>query len=198
MPRTTDAEIVAPEDRAAWRRWLTRNHAQPSGVWLLVRKKDGRASGVTYEEAVLEALCFGWIDSTAGRHDDDHYRLWLAPRKPSSGWSALNKRRVSELEAASLLAPAGIAAIETARRNGSWDALTASDALQIPRDLAAAFREHPPARRHWDAFPPSVRKQILTWIGTAKRPETRARRVQETATLASENRRANQWRPPPS
>ena len=187
-----DAEVLAPRDRNAWRRWLARHHDRPDGAWLLIKKKGGAAAGVSYEDAVLEALCFGWIDSTAGSHDVDHYRLWLAPRKPRSGWSASNKRRVVELEAQGLLAAPGLEAIELAKRNGAWDALDASASLEVPKDLAAAFRRHRGSRGNWNRFPPSARKQILQWIGSAKRPETRARRVEETASLAAENVRAHQ------
>lgn len=187
-----DAPLVAPKDRADLRRWLRRHHEQPAGVWLLIRRKGSAAPGVTYEEAVLEALCFGWIDSTTGSLDEDHYKLWYVPRKPKSMWSATNKARVAALEREGLIEPAGRAAIELAKRNGAWDQLNASDALEVPKDLAAAFRANPPARKHWNAFPPSARKQILGWIGAAKRPETRAKRIAETAELAARNVRAHQ------
>jgi uncharacterized protein YdeI (YjbR/CyaY-like superfamily) len=191
----SEPEVVAPKDRAALRRWLQRHHAQPDGVWLLILKKGSTAPGVTYEEAVLEGLCWGWIDSKASAHDDDHYRQWFAPRKPKSAWSASNKRRVAELTRAGLMAEPGLAAVRAAKRNGAWDALNTSEVLKVPPDLARAFRQHRPAKRHWDAFPPGVRKQILEWINAAKRPETRARRIDETARLAAENVRANQRRP---
>jgi uncharacterized protein YdeI (YjbR/CyaY-like superfamily) len=188
----TEPEIVTPKDRRAWRRWLERHHAQPNGVWLLIRKKGSTQAGVDYEDAVQEALCYGWIDSKAVAHDDDHYRQWMSPRKPTSGWSASNKRRVADLIERGSMAPPGLAAVEEAKRNGSWDKLDATQTLDIPPDLAKAFRAHPPARKHWNAFPPGVRKQILAWIGSAKRPETRARRIDQTARLAAENVRANQ------
>ena len=190
-----DAEIVAPRDRAAWRAWLAEHHARPSGVWLLIKKKGSTASGISYEDAAQEALCFGWIDGKANRYDDDHYRVWLSPRKPKSVWSAVNKERVADLSLRGLIEPPGRAVIELAKANGSWDALNASDALEVPEDLAVALDANPPARKHWDAFPPSTRKQILAWVGSAKRPETRAKRVAQTATLAASNIRANQPRP---
>lgn len=182
-----DAPILAPKNRADLRRWLRRHHEQPDGVWLLIRKKDSTAPGVSYDEAVLEALCWGWIDSTAGRHDDDHYKVWYCPRKPKSVWSALNKRRIAELEREGLIEAPGRAAIALAKRNGAWDQLNASDALEVPKDLAKAFRANPPARRHWNAFPPGVRKQTLWWIDAAKRPETRAKRIAEAAELSARN-----------
>jgi uncharacterized protein YdeI (YjbR/CyaY-like superfamily) len=189
VPRA-DAEVLAPKDRAALRRWLARHHARPQGAWLLIKKKGSTAPGVTYEESVLEALCFGWIDSTAGSHDEDHYRLWYAPRKPTSGWSASNKQRVAALEEQGLLAAPGLAAIERAKANGAWDALNHSESLEEPKDLVAAFRRHRGSRANWNRFPPGARKQMLAWIGSAKRPETRAKRVEEVASHAARNERA--------
>ena len=188
-----DIELIDPKDRAAWRRWLARHHERDRGLWLAVHKKGSRSGTLSYEDAVLEALCFGWIDSTAKSLDDETYGLWMAPRKPKSMWSAVNKRRVDALVADGAMMPTGLAAIETAKANGSWSALDASDALIVPDDLAAAFAAQPPiAREHWDAFPPSAQKQTLQWINAAKRPETRSKRVEETARLASQNIRAHQ------
>ncbi len=190
-----EAERVRAKDRAAWRRWLARHHERAGGLWLVIHKKGSRSGTLSYEDAVLEALCFGWIDSKANSLDDETYLLWMAPRKPASGWSAINKERVDRLIEANALAPPGLAAIETAKANGSWDALNQSDAMIVPDDLEAAFAAQPAAARtNWDGFPPGVRKQILEWINTAKRAETRAKRVDETARSATENIRANQWR----
>jgi uncharacterized protein YdeI (YjbR/CyaY-like superfamily) len=189
-------ERVRAKDRAAWRRWLSRHHEREGGLWLVIHKKGSRSGTLSYKDAVLEALCFGWIDSIANSLDEETYLLWMAPRKPKSVWSALNKERVAILIEAGSMRPPGLAAIETAKANGAWDALNDSDALIVPDDLEAAFAAQPAvARTNWDGFPPGVRKQILEWINSAKRAETRARRVQETARSASKNIRANQWRP---
>jgi uncharacterized protein YdeI (YjbR/CyaY-like superfamily) len=119
----------------------------------------------------------------------------MAPRKPKSAWSAVNKRRVDVLMAAGLMTEAGLAAIEAAKTDGSWNALDRSDALELSDDLLAAFERHPGSRANWDGFPAGARKQILEWIYAAKRDETRAGRVEQTASLAARNERANQWRP---
>jgi uncharacterized protein YdeI (YjbR/CyaY-like superfamily) len=187
--------IVEVADRAAWRRWLTRHHTADAGVWLTVHKKGSTRGSLSYEEAVREALCFGWIDSTANRLDDERYLLWMARRKPRSVWSAVNKRRVEALLADGLITDAGLAVIEAAKADGSWQALERSDSLEVPDDLQAAFDRHVGSREHWDGFPPGVRKQILEWIYSAKREETRATRVDETASLAAKSERAHQWRP---
>ena len=121
----------------------------------------------------------------------------MAPRKSKSAWSAVNKRRVEELVASGAMHPAGMAAIDAAKAEGSWIALNRSDALELPADLLGAFDRHEGSRANWDGFPPGVRKQILGWVYSAKRQETRAKRVEETASLAAQNERANHWRPKP-
>jgi uncharacterized protein YdeI (YjbR/CyaY-like superfamily) len=150
---------------------------------------------VTQEEAVEEALCFGWIDAKANRLDERRWKQWMGRRKPGGGWSAVNKRRIERLIAEGRMAPAGLAMIEAAKADGSWSKLDASHSLKVPRDLAAALRAYPNARPRFDTFPPSSRRAILEWIDSAKRPETRARRVGETARLAEDGIRANQPRP---
>lgn len=155
-------------------------------------KKATGKPRIDYEEAVEEALCFGWVDSKGGKVDDARSMLYFAPRKPGSGWSRPNKQRVERLIAAGLMMPAGLAKIEAARRDGSWSRLDAVEALEIPRDLAEAFSARPGAALHFDGFPRSVKRGILEWIATARKPETRARRIAETARLAEKNQRANQ------
>ena len=189
-----DAERVEVKDQAAWRRWLQRNHTRTSGVWLVIAKKGRGVPGLMLEEAVEEALCFGWIDSKPNKLDDDRFLLWLAPRKPKSVWSAINKRRIDELVASGRMTDAGLAAIKVAKANGSWAALEHTDALVIPEDLGAALDAQPKAKAHFDGFPPSSKRIILEWIRTAKRDETRTKRVEETVRLAADNVRANHWR----
>jgi uncharacterized protein YdeI (YjbR/CyaY-like superfamily) len=190
-----EPEVITPKDRAAWRAWLEGNHERPDGVWLLIRKKGSQKDGVGYEEAVEEALCFGWIDATANGYDDDHYKQWMAPRKPKAVWAASNKARVERLIAEGLMRPAGLAKIEAAKADGSWTALDAFEDLTVPDDLAEALDASPPAREHFDAFPPGARRQILYWIAQARRPETRAKRIAQTADLAAENIRVTDRRP---
>lgn len=186
---------VHPETRAAWRAWLETHHARPDGVWLVSWKKDSGRPRFDYAEAVEEALCFGWVDSLPRKLDARRSMLWFAPRKAGTGWSKPNKERVERLLAAGLMTPAGLAKVDAAKADGSWAKLDAVERLEVPADLAAALAELPPAADHFDAFPRSAKRGILEWILQAKRPETRAKRVAETARLAQENKRANQWRP---
>lgn len=183
-----------PADRDAWRAWLERNHDRSDGVWLVGYKKSSGKSAVPYAEAVEEALCFGWIDGRAGTVDDERTMLWYSPRKPGSGWARTNKERIERLVAEGRMTPAGLARIEAAKADGSWTLLDSSEALEVPADLAAALAAYPEAARHFGAFPPGVRKNILQWISLARKPETRAARIAETARLANDNVRANQPR----
>ena len=143
----SDAPSVHAEDRAAWRAWLEANHAAATGVWLVSWRK-GHGPRVEYEDAVEEALCFGWIDSQGGNLDERRSRQYFAPRKPTSGWAATNKARIERLIADGRMAPAGLAAIERAKANGSWTLLDDVEQGRIPDDLAAALAEHPPAAAH--------------------------------------------------
>lgn len=192
--RELPPNAVHPLTRADWRAWLAANHTRPDGVWLVTFKKATGRPRVEYGDAVEEALCFGWVDSKPGKLDADRSLLWFAPRKPGSGWSKPNKDRVERLTAAGLMTPAGLAKVDAAKRDGTWAMLDAVEALEIPPDLAAALAAAPPAADHFAAFPRSAKRGILEWIVQAKRPETRAKRVAETARLAATNERANQWR----
>ena len=193
---TLDAlEWVHPLGREEWRAWLAANHGTARGAWFVSWKKATGRPRLEYAEAVEEALCVGWVDSLARTVDDERSRLLMTPRKRGSGWSRPNKERIARLEVAGVMLPAGLAVVEAARADGSWSALDDVENLVEPGDLRAALDAEPSARANWDAFPPSARKAILTWISTAKRAETRLRRVEETATLAARNVRANEWRP---
>jgi uncharacterized protein YdeI (YjbR/CyaY-like superfamily) len=194
MPEPPENSVVAGT-RTEWRAWLEANHARDEGVWLVTYKKGSGKPYLDYDAAVEEALCFGWVDSKPGKLDDERTMLYYAPRKPRSGWSRPNKERVERLIAAGLMAPAGLAKVEAAKADGSWSALDAVEALEVPADLSAALDADPEARRHFDAFPRSAKRGILEWVCAAKKPETRAKRVEETARFAAQNVRANQWPP---
>jgi uncharacterized protein YdeI (YjbR/CyaY-like superfamily) len=186
-----DAPHVPADDRATWRAWLEANHASASGAWLVTWRK-GHGPALDYGEAVEEALCFGWVDSTGGRVDERRTKLYFAPRKERSVWSRSNKQRVERLIAEGLMRPAGLAAIERAKANGAWTALDEVEQGIVPADLALALEGNPPAAERFAAFPWSARRALLVWIADAKKPETRAARVGETAVRAARNERANE------
>jgi uncharacterized protein YdeI (YjbR/CyaY-like superfamily) len=185
-----DLPRVAIDSRAAWRAWLVANHAQTGAVWLVTWRK-GRGPYLAYGDVVDEALCFGWIDSRPAKLDENRTMLLLAPRRPKSAWSAVNKARIEKLAAANLIAPAGLAAIERAKADGSWTALDGVETLVEPDDLALALATTPGAAAMWARIVPSSRRGILEWITAAKQPQTRAKRIEQTATLAAEGRKAN-------
>lgn len=188
-------EQVEISSRAQWRAWLTEHAAGSPGIWLVTFKKATGERHVPYADVVEEALCFGWIDGQGRKLDDERSQLLLTPRRRGSGWSRPNKQRVERRLAAELMTPPGLAAIERAKADGSWSALDDIENLVEPEDLGSALDAVPEARRQWDAFPRSAKRGILEWIAAAKRPETRAKRVSETAESATEGVRANQWPP---
>lgn len=191
---TIPPNSVHPQCRAEWRAWLAKHHTRQQGIWLIRYKKATGKPHLDYDESVEEALCFGWIDSKPNKLDDERSLLWFAPRKPRTGWSKLNKERVDRLIQQGLMMPSGFAKVEAAKQDGSWNALDAIEALEIPPDLEQALAMYTNAQPNFEAFPKSAKRGILEWIAAAKRPETRAKRIHETARLAAENIRANQWR----
>jgi uncharacterized protein YdeI (YjbR/CyaY-like superfamily) len=192
----TDAAEIQPATAAAWRKWLLRNHDSADGVWVITYRKHTGQKTPAYEELVIEALCFGWIDSKPGAVDADRTKLYFTPRRKGSGWAATNKARIERLLAEERIHPAGLAAIEHAKSDGSWTKLDGSDSLDVPTDLEAEFAAFPGSAKNFAAFPPGARRAILQWVAQAKRAETRANRIEETARLAQENVRANVWTKP--
>ncbi len=185
------------ETRSAWRAWLDAHHRDATGVWAVTWRRSTGRPAPSYDELVEEALCVGWVDSVARKLDDEQTMLRFSPRRPGSGWARPNKQRIERLLVDGRMRPAGIAAVERAKADGTWSMLDEVENLVVPDDLAAALAARPPAAATFEGFPRSVRRGILEWIVQAKRPQTRERRVRETAELAHRGERANQWRPPP-
>jgi len=188
----SDFDRVEVRSRDELRRWLTDNHEQSNSIWLVTWKKHTEHH-VTWDEVVEEALGFGWIDSQPSKLDENRSMIRLSPRKAGSAWSGVNKERIDKLTQAGLMHPAGLAKVEAAKADGSWSVLDGPTGLLVPGDLAAAFTTRPGSQEKFASFPPSARRAILEWIALAKRPETRASRVEETARLAQSGQRANQW-----
>jgi len=191
MSKINEFSDFHPLSRQQWREWLKAHHNKFRGIWFVYYKKATGKPRVTYDEAVEEALCFGWIDSLPRRVDENLSKLLFTPRKPKSVWSKLNKERVERLIENGLMTEIGLAKIETAKRDGSWNALDASDKLEIPVDLAKEFRSNKIAARNFASFSDAVKRGILSWIFSAKRDETRAARIEKTVTMAERNRKAN-------
>ena len=194
MARATKLDTVERlevTDRKQWRAWLKKHHRRPEGVWLITWKKH-TDKYVAYADTVEEALCFGWIDSITRRFDDQRRMQYFCPRKPKSIWSKLNKQRIEKLIANGSMTTAGMARIDEAKANGSWETLDPSDALEIPADLKKGLAKNKLAKKNFNAFPPSSRKIILYWISSARTEKTRIARIEKTIELAEKNIRANQ------
>lgn len=168
---------VEARDRKKWRAWLEKNHGRSPGVWLVFYKKSAGKSTVRYDEAVEEALCFGWIDSLMQPVDDQRYRQLFTPRNPRSEWSQPNKDRVARMIAAGQMTEFGMEKIRVAKRDGSWAYMTAPDSLVVPPDLRKALNADKSAKKGFERMPPGKRRQLLGWIHDAKRTETRQRRI---------------------
>lgn len=184
-----------PASRHEWRQWLKKHHRSQQCVWLVYYKKQ--AAGIptiTYSEAVDEALCFGWIDSTKKPMDTERFMQFFCKRKPNSGWSKINKGKVQRLIDDGLMTKAGYDSIETAKQNGSWSLLDEVEELVIPKDLDKAFRTHRGSKRFFQSLSKSVKKSMLHWLVLAKRPETRQKRIDELVTLAAQQQKPAQFR----
>jgi len=186
-----DFERVEIVSRAGFRRWLEANHARSEPIWLVTYKKAEGDRYVPYGDVVEEGLCFGWIDSRTRRLDERRTMYLFSPRRSGSAWSRSNKIRVERLEANDLMRDPGRSKIDEAKADGSWSFLDDVEALIVPDDLAAALDADSKARRHYDGFNDSSKKNILLWIKTAKRPETREKRIRSTVDLAARGLRAN-------
>ncbi|MDO8362765.1 MAG: YdeI/OmpD-associated family protein [Actinomycetota bacterium] len=185
-----DATRVHVETTEEWRAWLAEHHLTETCVWLVAWRTATGRPFPPYENQIEEALRVGWVDSTAKRLDDERSMLYFARRRPGSGWARTNKARIARLEAEGKMLPAGRAVVDRARADGSWTLLDDVEALVVPDDLAVALDGDQRALAHWNGFAPSARKQILWWITQAKRPATRAARIEQTVQLASRGERA--------
>lgn len=182
--------IYHAESRAQLRAWLEANHGSTPGVWLCSwRSTTGRPT-CPYPEVVEQAICFGWIDSTVNILDEERALQLLTPRRPRSQWTRLNRRRAAEMEHAGQMTDAGRRAIEVAQGNGWWTISDPVEDLLEPAELAAALDGNPAARSAWDGFPPSARKQMLWWLISAAKDDTRSKRIATIVAKAAKGERA--------
>jgi uncharacterized protein YdeI (YjbR/CyaY-like superfamily) len=197
MAKNTDGnEIFHAADRKVWRSWLKANHKTAKGVWLMFYKKKSEKKSIGYPEAVEEALCYGWIDSRKNKLDETSSIQFFSQRNPKSNWSSINKERVAKLIARKKMAISGMKMVDLAKETGTWDALIDVDNIRLPDDLVNALEENSISLKHFNAFPDSSKKIILSWILNAKTPETRHKRIAETVKLAEKNIRANHYSQP--
>ena len=166
---------------------MEKNHRTSPGIWLIYYKVKSDKPSVRYSEAVKEALCFGWIDSKVKSLDEDRYMQIFTPRKPKSVWSKLNKQYIEEIIEQGLMTETGLKKIDAAKQDGSWTTLDEIEALIVPMDLKQALEANETANQNFEAFSNSLKKNILFWIDSAKRPETRVNRIEQTITSAAKN-----------
>jgi uncharacterized protein YdeI (YjbR/CyaY-like superfamily) len=187
---------VYAKDRATWRRWLSGNHLRLKGVWLVYYKRGSGRPTVSYAEAVEECLCFGWIDSLVNPVDADRYMQLMTPRKAKSAWSKINKGRIERMIAEGRMTEAGLEKIERAKRDGSWEALDRIEAGEMPAELRRALNTNGAAKKTFQTWAPSRRKQVLYWTSNAKRAETRQRRAERAVELIAQGIRPGDagWR----
>lgn len=174
------------KNRKAWRKWLEKNHKTAAGIWLIYYKKDSGKTRVPYADAVEEALCFGWIDSTLNSIDENSYMQLFTPRKPKSGWSKLNKERVEMLIEQGMMTPAGHEKIEMAKHHGTWSKLDHIESFTLPPQLEKAFAANKKAKKFFDTLSKTNKKYILYFVNNVKNEETKAKRVVEIIAAANE------------
>lgn len=177
---TADLSMLDVRTRSEWREWLATHHASSPGIWVIRHKQHSGVESMPYEDLVCEALCFGWIDSLVKRLDDNRYAIKVTPRKPASKWSELNRKRWQQLEAAGLLAAPGLAAAPTANTYAPKPSIP-----ELPAYVAKAFKANPKAWKFFQTLSARDRRNFVVWIHTARRPETRDRRIRESIELLS-------------
>ena len=182
-----EKELLYFKNAQEWRNWLHENHHSSKGVYLIFYKVSSEAESMRWEEAVQVAICYGWIDSTVKRLDDERRRQMFTPRKDKSVWSKLNKTYIEKLIADNLMHESGIKKIEIAKQNGSWTTLDGVENLEMPNDLASAFAKNKKALTNYNSFSPSYRKSYLYWLNQAKREETRIARINQIVAFCEQN-----------
>ena len=182
-------ESYCPKDASEWRNWLQKHHASSTSVWLIFIKVSAPNTNLTWSEAVDEALCFGWIDGVKYPIDDQQYKQRFSPRREGSNWSKINKDKVDRLIKENRMTESGLAVIEKAKLDGSWNILDAVESLIIPEELEKVFSENPEARTFYEAQSKSIKKGMLYWVTSAKRPETKEKRIRAIIDSANEGKR---------
>lgn len=191
--KQTDKETFYPKSQKDWREWLEKNHDSQQSIWLVCYKKQANKPTINWSDAVDEALCFGWIDSTRKSVGDDMFIQFFTRRKPNSAWSKINKAKVKRLIKDGLMQKAGFESIARAKANGSWSILDEVEELIIPEDLDKEFEVNPGSKDFFMSLSKSVKKIMLHWVVAAKRPETRQNRITEIATLAAQKLKPKQF-----
>ncbi|WKV10609.1 YdeI/OmpD-associated family protein [Marivirga harenae] len=189
-----EAEEICPSSREEWRDWLELNHKEKDAVWLVFYKRSTPNFNLSWSESVDESLCFGWIDSTKKTIDDERFIQYFSKRRPKSNWSKVNKDKVKNLIDQGLMKDAGFKSIEVAKENGSWTILDTVERLEIPEDLERELRRKKGAMQYFESLNKSSKKGFLYWVASAKRDNTRNKRISEIVENASVQMKPKQFR----
>lgn len=179
-------------DQNEWQQWLEKNHQTQKSVWLIIYKVTSDVKSIKFGEALDTAICYGWIDSKKHKRDEHSYYSYYSPRSPKSNWSRINKQKISKLEAEGRLTDAAYEMIALAKSTSTWTALNDVENLVIPDDLKEVFNQYDHSIKNWEQFPRNIKRSHLEWILNAKRPATRKKRINLIASMAEENKKANQ------
>lgn len=171
-----------------WREWLAEHHGSESEVWLIFFKQHTGATSIDYRDALDEALCFGWIDSLVKRLDDERFARKFTPRRADSRWSDVNRKRYAELQASGRVQPPGLERAPTDRGSAPRPPRRELPA-RLPSYIGAALKKRPAALKCFEALPPEERRRYVAWIDSAKRDETKARRLKEAISLLAAGKR---------
>lgn len=186
MPTIT--KRFTPKTRDDWRAWLAKNHASAKEIWFVIYKKHTGKPSVSYDDAVEEALCFGWIDGLTKRIDDEKYAVRFTPRRSGAIWSVSNKKRVAKMIEQGRMTPIGLARIEEAKKNGEWDKASEREDISIvPADLRRGLRANRQAQKNFETASSSQKRMFIYWVTTAKRDETRQRRISQVIKMLKKN-----------
>ncbi len=176
------------KNRNDWRMWLKKNHERSNEIWLIYYKKHTKKPRISYEDAIEEAICFGWIDSTVKRIDEEKFMQKFTPRTSRSQWSEINKKRALKMIKSGKMTEAGRCKIDAAKKNGEWNRRRAvAETNEPPNDFYDALKKNKNAKINFDKFSSSIKKQYFGWIISAKRDETRKRRIQKAVKTAEQN-----------
>ncbi|MCT3922087.1 YdeI/OmpD-associated family protein [Elizabethkingia anophelis] len=182
-----EIETYCPKSQTDWRHWLKKNHKSKQSVWLIYHTKKSNVPSLSWSEAVDEALCFGWIDSTRKKINDISFMQFFSKRKPKSNWSKINKEKVQQLIDSKRMTKQGYESVEIAKQNGYWTILDEIEEVIIPEDLEIAFKKYNGSKDYFLSLSKSTRKIILSWIILVGKQETRQKRIEEVVESAALN-----------
>ncbi len=189
-----EIEEFCPKDKKEWRAWLERNHIEKDAIWLILYRNTSSKYNLSWSDSVDESLCFGWIDSTKKTIDNERYKQYFTKRKAKSNWSRINKEKVQNLIEKGLMTKAGFQSIEIAKENGSWTILDEIEQLIVPNDLYESLRSNKNAFEYFDGQSKSIKKMLLYWVASAKRQETRQKRIIEIVENARQCMKPKKFR----